>query len=98
MKNGISEHSLLKSATLHLLPGLLIGGCYFALAPVVKANGFPSVMALLLAGIFVLIPFELGFLIFQKRQPDKSFLTESYYTLIKFLLGNTLSLFQQFLS
>lgn len=73
MKNGISEHSLLKSATLHLLPGLLIGGCYFALAPVVKANGFPSVMALLLAGIFVLIPFELGFLIFQKKVTGQKF-------------------------
>ena len=67
MKSEIEEHSLLKSAILHLLPGLLGGACYFAFAPIVKANGFPSIMAMILAGIFVLIPFESGFLLFQKR-------------------------------
>jgi membrane protease YdiL (CAAX protease family) len=67
MKNEIDEHSLLKSATLHLLPGLLAGVCYFAIVPTVKANGFPSIMAMMLAGIFVLIPFKFGFLLFQKR-------------------------------
>jgi membrane protease YdiL (CAAX protease family) len=73
MKNEIAEHSLLKSATLHLLPGLLAGACYFAFVPIVKANGFPSVMAFILAGTFVLIPFELGFLMFQKRATGQSF-------------------------
>jgi membrane protease YdiL (CAAX protease family) len=73
MKNEISEHSLLKSIILHLLPGFLVGGCYFALVPVVQANGFPSVMALLLAGIFVLIPFELGFLLFQRKATGQKF-------------------------
>jgi membrane protease YdiL (CAAX protease family) len=72
MKNDIDEHSLLKSAILHLLPGLLGGACYFVFAPVVKANGFPSIMALILAGIFVLIPFEFGFLLFQKRVTGKN--------------------------
>jgi len=67
MKDEIDEHSLIKSATLHLLPGLLGGACYFAFAPIVKANGFPSVMAMILAAIFVLIPFEFGFLLFRKR-------------------------------
>ena len=71
MNNEIAEHSLLKSATLHLLPGLLGGICYFALVPLVISNGFPTVMALILAGVIVLIPFELGFLIFQKRATGK---------------------------
>lgn len=73
MKNEIAEHSLLKSTTLHLLPGLLVGGGYYALVPLVKINGFPSIMALILAGIFILIPFELGFLIFQKRATGQNF-------------------------
>lgn len=68
MKNEIDEQSLLKSATWHLLPGLLGGTFYFAVAPLVRANGFPTVMALLLAGFFVLVPFELGFLLFQKNR------------------------------
>lgn len=67
MKNEIDEHSLLKSVTLHLLPGILGGAGYFAFVPVVKANGFPSIMALIIAAVFVLIPFEFGFLLFQKR-------------------------------
>jgi uncharacterized protein len=73
MNNEITGHSLLKSVTLHLLPGLLGGSCYFALAPLVKSNGFPSVMAFILAGIIVLIPFELGFLMFQKRVTGQFF-------------------------
>ncbi|MCJ7821374.1 MAG: CPBP family intramembrane metalloprotease [Bacteroidales bacterium] len=67
MKNEIPEHSLLKSIFLHLLPGLLAGACYFILAPHVKSLGFPSVMAMILSGIIIMIPFELGFLIYQKR-------------------------------
>lgn len=66
MENN-KEHSFLKSIVLHLFPGLLVGACYFALVPLVKANGFPSVMALILAGIFILMPFELGFLLIQKK-------------------------------
>lgn len=71
--NVISGHSLLKSITLHLLPGLLAGACYFAIVPLVKSNGFPSLMALILAGIFVLIPFEIGFLILQLRATGQNF-------------------------
>ena len=72
MENGIVKHSLLKSIGLHLLPGLLGGIFYFAIVPFVKGQGFPSVMALSLAGIFVLIPFELGFLLYQKRLTGKT--------------------------
>ncbi|HAN19694.1 MAG: hypothetical protein A2X13_14360 [Bacteroidetes bacterium GWC2_33_15] len=68
MRTNTVEHSILKSLILHLLPGLLIGICYFALAPLVKANGFPSIMALILAGIFVLIPFEFGFILLQSKK------------------------------
>ena len=67
MDSSILKQSLLKSIILHLLPGILIGICYYAITPVVKSHGFPSVMALILAGLFILIPFELGFLLYQKR-------------------------------
>lgn len=67
MENNIERHTLLKSILLHLLPGLLGGSFYFAIVPFVIRQGYPSVMALTLAAIFVLIPFELGFLLYQKR-------------------------------
>ena len=66
MQNNIGQHTLSKSVILHLLPGFLVGGFYFLIVPLVKAYGFPSIMALTLAGVIVLIPFELGFLLYQK--------------------------------
>lgn len=72
MNNDISEHSLLKSIVLHLAPGILAGAAYFVLVPVVKANGYPSVMALYLAGLFVLFPFELGYLYYRKKKTGKA--------------------------
>jgi len=53
---------------LHLLPGALITAFYAAAAPVVRDLGFPSLMAIFLAIAFVLIPFELGYLIYQARK------------------------------
>jgi len=55
-------HSLSQSILLHLLPGLLIGLFYFLVAPLVVRAGFPSVVALVLAGCVILVPVELGIL------------------------------------
>lgn len=68
MEKDIEKHSFSKSITLHLFPGLLIGGFYFLLAPFVKEQGFPTIMALTLAGVLVLVPFELGYLLHQRRK------------------------------
>ncbi|NHB67720.1 CPBP family intramembrane glutamic endopeptidase [Perlabentimonas gracilis] len=73
MRNSIEKHSLSQSIFLHLLPGALVGLCYFLLAPIVIEYGFPNVMALIIAGIVVLLPFELGFLLYQKKISGKKF-------------------------
>ena len=78
MDSSIQKHSLLKSIILHLLPGILIGTCYYSIVPIVKMYGFPSVKALILSGFFVLIPFELGFLIYQKRTNKLNSLKELF--------------------
>lgn len=67
--NKAYQHSFQKSVLLHLLPGMLTGIVYYALAPVVRSFGFPTVMALILAGILAIIPFELGYLFYQKKKP-----------------------------
>lgn len=74
MNNTIDTHSMAKSVFLHLLPGVLAGLGYFLLAPQVKQFGFPSVMALIISGVFVLLPIELGFLLHQKKITGKKFL------------------------
>lgn len=78
MNNNPSEHSVFRSITLHLLPGILADICYYRLVPVVKSHGYPSVMALCLAGLFVLLPFQFGILIHEKK--TKGVKLFNYYT------------------
>jgi membrane protease YdiL (CAAX protease family) len=69
---GNPQHSIARSVVLHLLPGALITAFYIGVAPVVRDLGFPSVMALYLAIVLVLIPFELGYLIYRARKEGVS--------------------------
>ncbi|QRN82467.1 CPBP family intramembrane metalloprotease [Chloroflexota bacterium] len=64
----IKEHSLWQSIFWHLLPGILGGIVYFLTVDLVNDLGFPSIVALILAGIFTLVPIQLGVLIYQSRK------------------------------
>jgi membrane protease YdiL (CAAX protease family) len=57
---------------LHLLPGVLMVAFYVLAAPLVRGLGFPSLMAIYLAILFVLIPFELGYLFYRARKNGTS--------------------------
>jgi membrane protease YdiL (CAAX protease family) len=66
----IEKHSTIHSVILHLFPGILVGGGYFlALQPVAQI-GYPSFFALLFAFTFILIPVELGFLLYQGKRKN----------------------------
>ena len=69
----IEKHSTPQSIILHLLPGILVG-CFYLLAhhPVVNL-GYPSVNALILAYAFILIPVELGYLLYQGKKKTGHF-------------------------
>ncbi len=64
----IEHHSIGKSLILHLLPGLSGGILYYATAQPIRNFGYPTIGALILAGILVLIPFEFGFLLYQAKK------------------------------
>ena len=64
----LEKHSTLCTLTLHLLPGILIGGFFFIFRQPVINLGYPSSMALILGVAFILIPFELGYLLYQGRK------------------------------
>ena len=66
------QHSLVRTVVLHLLPGALITAGYIVAAPVVRGLGFPSIMAFFLAILFVLIPLELGYLLYRARKRGSS--------------------------
>lgn len=64
----VEQHSVGRSLLLHLGPGILIGLCYFALAPVFRRWGLPSIAALMSTVALVLAPFELGYLLYEGRK------------------------------
>jgi membrane protease YdiL (CAAX protease family) len=72
-QDQIEKHSTTQSVILHLLPGFLVG-CFFLLARQPVANmGYPSIIALILAYAFILIPVELGFLFYQGKKKTGRF-------------------------
>src|SRR5215207_9654772 len=66
------QHSVARTLVLHLLPGVLTVAFSVAVAPLMWDIGFPPVMAVYLASVFVLIPFELGYLVYRARKNGTS--------------------------
>ena len=72
----IQQHSLWQSVGLHLLPGALLTIVFIALMPTVTAIGFPPLLAFLIAALFVALPLELGYLLYQGRKLSRRFVLE----------------------
>lgn len=66
-------HSLPKTLVLHLLPGALATVCFHLAGPPLIRAGYPPILALDLAILVVLIPFELGYLLAQAKRTTGSF-------------------------
>ncbi len=64
------QHSVGQSLLLHLLPGLLISVGYFALIGPLRRAGYPSIMALMLPIILILVPVQLGYLLVQGKRAN----------------------------
>jgi membrane protease YdiL (CAAX protease family) len=67
----IQQQPLGFSVILHLLPGILILIFYILVGPLVVNAGYPSIVALTLAILFILVPFELGLLLFVGNRRNK---------------------------
>ena len=72
-QDQIEKHSTTQSVILHLLPGILVGCFYFLARQPVANMGYPSIFALLLAFAFILIPVELGYLLYQGKKKTGRF-------------------------
>ncbi|WP_370095647.1 lysostaphin resistance A-like protein [Winogradskyella sp.] len=59
--------STTKLVWLHLYPGLLIGGLYILLTPSINNFGYPSIMSLMISALLVIIPLELGYLLYAAK-------------------------------
>ena len=67
-QDQIEKHSTTQTVILHLLPGILVGCFYFLARQPVAELGYPSIFALLVAFAFILVPFELGYLLYQGKK------------------------------
>jgi hypothetical protein len=66
----IIQQPIFPSIALHLLPGVLTTLAYVITAPSLNSMGYPSNFAFLLTGLFVLVPFELGFLLYRGKKSN----------------------------
>jgi membrane protease YdiL (CAAX protease family) len=67
------QHSLGKSVLLHLVPGIVFTIIYILGVRYTVGRGVPPFFVFLIAGILLLIPFELGYLLYQAKKLNKSF-------------------------
>jgi membrane protease YdiL (CAAX protease family) len=67
------QHSILKTTTLHLLPGALGTAAYAIIAPILIENGYPSLLGLLIAAAIVILPTELGYLLYRAKKLNGNF-------------------------
>ena len=72
----IEKHSTAQSIVLHLFPGILVGCFYFLARRPFENMGYPSIFALLLAFAFVLVPVELGYLLYEGKKKTGRFTLE----------------------
>ena len=69
----IEKHTIAQSILLHLLPGILIGIFYFLIRQPLQKFGYPSIFGLILGIAFVLVPVELGYLLYKGKQATGRF-------------------------
>ncbi|HSG45758.1 MAG TPA: CPBP family intramembrane glutamic endopeptidase [Anaerolineales bacterium] len=67
----MKQHPLFKSIVLHLLPGALGTLVYVLLAPALLDNGYPALLALLIAVGAITLPFQIVYLLLQRRNADE---------------------------
>ncbi len=70
---NVPQHSLVKSAVLHLLPAVFVVTFYVVTAPFFIRLGCPPGLALLVGFVFVGIPIELGYLLLKGKQRNGVF-------------------------
>ena len=58
------QHSLRRSTVLHLLPGVLLLVWFAVTGPVAERLGAPAFLALIIGVGVIIIPFELGYLLY----------------------------------
>jgi membrane protease YdiL (CAAX protease family) len=62
------QHTLAKSALLHIAPGILVTVVFLLLKPLLDSSGYPPLLAFLLAILLIDIPFMLGVMLSEGKK------------------------------
>lgn len=66
------QHSLVTSVFLHLIPGVVLTGILILLAPAFKDWGLPTMLALIIAYAFIVLPLMIGIMFYHARSLSPS--------------------------
>lgn len=72
-QDQVEQMTIPKSILLHLFPGVLIVIFDILAAPFVEDLGFPTLLTLILADFFILIPVELAILLYMSKKENNNF-------------------------
>src|SRR3712207_4554728 len=67
-RSSVQPHSLITSVGLHLIPGACLLLFYLLVAPLLIQAGLPPVWGLLLGTLLIVVPCELGLVLYSGRQ------------------------------
>jgi len=67
------QHSLLKSLSLHILPGALVTIALVILKPIFDSTGYPPLFAFLLVILLIDIPVLLGIMLYEGKKQNGAF-------------------------
>jgi hypothetical protein len=73
LKRNVEQHSIGKSVLLHLFPGFVFSILYILGVRFTVGWGVPPFFVFLFVGLLFLIPFELGYLLYQAKTKNESF-------------------------
>lgn len=71
--NLLRQHSLFKSIILHLIPGLVGTIAYILITPFLMESGYPAILGILISAAVIILPIELGYLLYLARKINGSF-------------------------
>jgi len=69
---NVKQHPISKSIVLHLFPGAVGTIVYIFIAPFLIRSGYPSLLGILLAAAVVILPIELGYLLYRASKNNGS--------------------------
>jgi membrane protease YdiL (CAAX protease family) len=65
--NTVKQHKIYQSIAFHLFPGLAGTIAYIILTPIFLNKGYPAILGILIAAAVVILPIELGILLYQAK-------------------------------